>query len=103
MLNDNCGKSMQGPMAEVQAQNTTAVAQIPKPHVLMAMTGGPSAVEAPSHHPTSVVIRVATVGLQASRALRWRARIDDCCADAAGLQRDATDWPWRLLIVSCGS
>ena len=61
------------------------------PRVLKAAIDGPSVVASLSRHQTSFVIREETVGLQASRVLRWRLTIGDCYVDAAVPRRDASD------------
>lgn len=89
--------------AGARAQDTTAAVLRLEPHVSTAMTGGPSASAIPFHRQTSASTREGTRDLQASREVRWRAPIGDCCADATGLQKGATDWPWRRTDVSSGS
>jgi hypothetical protein len=70
--------------AEVQAEDKTAAAPIPEPHVSTAATGGPSVFANLFHRQTSAATRAATEGLQASRVLRWRAAIGDCCDNETG-------------------
>jgi len=82
---DNAEELMSWQRAVARAEDTTAAAQSPEPHVLTAMTDGPSAVAIPFHRQTSAATRVVTVGLQARRVLRWRATIGDCCENATGL------------------
>jgi hypothetical protein len=84
MLGDNAEEPMLGQRVEAQAQDTTAAAQIPAPHVSKATTDGPWASGVPFRRQTSAVTRAATVGLQARRVLRWQATIGDCCANATG-------------------
>jgi hypothetical protein len=99
---DNAGKLTQRQRAEAQAQDTKGVALSPGLHVSKAATGVPLAFAAPSHRQTSVEIPEVTAALQASRVLRWQATIGDCCANATGLRKGATEWPW-LPTVSCGN
>lgn len=102
MLDDNA-EEQQMVGAQAWAQDMPATALLPEPHVSTAATDGPSVFATPSRRQTSDVTRAATVTLQASRVLRWRATIGDCCADATALRKGATACPWLLLTASCGS
>jgi hypothetical protein len=101
-VDDNAGELIQLQKAEAQVQDMKAVALNLGPHVSKAATGVPSVVAVPSHRQTSVEIPEVTAALQASRVLRWQATIGDCCANATGLRKGATEWP-LLPTVSCGS
>ena len=100
---DDTVEGQQTAEAQAWVRDTPATALHLEPHVSTAVTGGPSVFATPSRRQTSDVTRAATVALQASRVLRWRATIGDCCADATALRKGATACPWLLLTASCGS
>jgi hypothetical protein len=90
-MDDNAEEPIQAQRAEAQAGDTIMAALILRPREWTATTGGPSAFATLSHRQTSVVIRAVTVGLQASRVLRWQATIGDCCAGGMRLRKGATE------------
>lgn len=102
-MGDNAERQQQMVGVQAWARDMPATALLLVLHVSTAETDGPSVFATPSHRQTSGVTRAVTVALQASRVLRWRATIGDCCANATALKKGATGRPWLLLTASCGS
>jgi hypothetical protein len=99
---DSAEEQMREQRAGEQMQDKTEAVRLRGPHVWKAATGGRLDVAVPSRRQRSVVIRAVTATLQASRVLRWRVTIGDCCANGTALRKGATGWPW-LSTASCGS
>lgn len=80
-----------GQRVEALVLRMTTTVPSPALRVLTVTTAVPAAAVVLFHHQMSVAILAERAILQAGLVLCWRSMIGDCCANAAGQEKGATD------------